>query len=498
MGAVYLAEHIQIGRRDAIKVLRDSLASDPEAIARFLRGTRNVSRVRHPNVCAIYDFTETPEGLRFLAMEYVDGPTLKELLEREGRMSLERAVDIAAQAADALQAAHAVGIVHRDLKPGNIMVVGDPGGRDTVKVVDFDIAKGPEGGEEVTRLGFVVGTPEYMSPEQLMGEALDGRSDLYSLGLVLFRMLTGLHPFRAEGPQDLMVARLTSQPMRLDEARPGETFPEELQRALGRALRAKPAERQADVAEFAREVRGASVGAGPLASPIPPTLVTPAAFRPPFATGGGESMGEVAGGPGGGRWSQPQWKWVAGGLGSVLVTGIVVAVAWQSGTPPAPSPLPLPPAAGAEAGGGGETVVGGPGELGAGTGGEESVEEVQGAGVGEESLSSQFPGTEGPPTPDIRFASSRALEDMLLALEPRLTDLSSPPGSASLAGIRDTLMAGLEQADGPGQRRIAARLLAFVDHYRGDPAGCRGWSAEVERMGGGVAELQTLCPPGGP
>ena len=263
MGAVYLGEHLQLGRRDAIKVMRPDFAQDREAIARFTRGTRNVSAIRHPNVCTIYDFSDTPDGVRYLAMEYIEGATLKEVLDREGRLPPERAVDIACQTADALEAAHDVGVIHRDLKPGNIMLCRGPrgGSKEIVKVVDFDISKsaGDTEGEEVTRVGFVVGTPEYMSPEQLIGERLDGRSDLYSLAVVLFRMLTGRLPFRATNVQDMMVERLTGTPVRLDEALPGLSLPgmSALQRALDRALARKAVDRQASTAEFGREIAAA-------------------------------------------------------------------------------------------------------------------------------------------------------------------------------------------------------------------------------------------------
>ena len=292
MGAVYLGEHVKMGRRDAIKVLRDTLATDREATLRFLRGARNVSLIRHPNVCTIYDFSDTADGLQFMAMEYVQGETLKDLLDRERRLPLERAVHIAAQTADALQAAHDAGIVHRDLKPGNIMLTRDRDGRDLVKVVDFDIAKGADAdGEEVTPLGFVVGTPEYMSPEQLMGEHLDGRSDVYSLALVLFRMLAGSLPFRAESTQDVMIQRLTHLPLQLSEAMPGVVFPERLQHAIGRALERRTADRWANAVEFGREITAAvsSPGLGwaaPMASApalpsasaeLPATRIAPAA-----------------------------------------------------------------------------------------------------------------------------------------------------------------------------------------------------------------------------
>jgi eukaryotic-like serine/threonine-protein kinase len=263
MGEVYLGEHLKIGRHDAIKVLRNNLSGDPEMIARFLRGTRNVSLIQHPNICTLYDFSDTESGIQFVAMEFVAGETLRELLAREGTLPIARAVRIVKQAADALQAAHEAGIVHRDLKPANIMVVPGRRGEDLVKVVDFDIAKGSaEGeGEEVTRHGFVVGTPEYMSPEQLIGERLDGRSDVYSLALVLFRMLTGTLPFRAEGMQDLMVLRLTQEPLRLSEARPDLPFPDALQEAVHRALARKSQDRQASAEEFGSQIAAALGGA---------------------------------------------------------------------------------------------------------------------------------------------------------------------------------------------------------------------------------------------
>jgi serine/threonine protein kinase len=253
---VYLGEHLRIGRRDAIKILHPTVAADPEAAARFLRGARNVSAIRHPNVCTIYDFGETAEGLQFLAMEHVPGEALSDVLAREGALATERAIAIGQQVAEALQAAHDAAIVHRDLKPGNIMVARGQGGEDAIKVVDFDIAKGPAAveGSELTRAGFVIGTPEYMSPEQLTGDRLDGRSDVYSLGVVLFRMVTGSLPFRASHPQDLMVERLTQPPLRLDEAAPERPFPPSLQQVLDRALARRPADRQASAAALAREL----------------------------------------------------------------------------------------------------------------------------------------------------------------------------------------------------------------------------------------------------
>lgn len=290
MGEVYLGEHLTIGRKDAIKVLRDTLARDPEAIARFTRGTRMVSSITHPNVCTIYDFSETPEGLRFLAMEYVPGETLKDLLAREGMLPVERAVDIAAQVADALQAAHDVRIVHRDLKPANLMLMRGKDGRDRIKVVDFDIAKSADeaddaAGGEVTRLGFVVGTPEYMSPEQLIGDRVDGRSDIYSLGIILFRMLTGELPFRAATAQDMMIQRLTEPPLTLEAVLPAVAFPPGLQQVLDRALARGVDERYPDAAAFRSELLATAGGAAGTVLPRATSAVTasPDASRKPGA-----------------------------------------------------------------------------------------------------------------------------------------------------------------------------------------------------------------------
>jgi len=269
MGQVYLAEHVKMGRRSAIKVMNPSMVHDPDAVARFNREASNASRITHPNVCAIYDFGETPEGLIYLAMEFIEGEPLTDLLEREGALPVRRAAGIFTQVADALQAAHDLGIVHRDLKPDNIMLAQKKGG-DQVKVVDFGIAKavgGDESGQKVTKTGLVVGTPEFMSPEQLSGDKLDGRSDLYSLALVFYRMLAGKLPFEATTVQETMIKRLTDEPAKLAESRPDLTFPAGLQGVLDAALTRSPTDRYQTVAKFADDVasvtgigRGATSG----------------------------------------------------------------------------------------------------------------------------------------------------------------------------------------------------------------------------------------------
>ena len=289
MGQVYLAEHVKMGRRSAIKVMNASMVHDPDAVARFNREASNASRITHPNVCAIYDFGETPDGLIYLAMEFIEGEPLTDLLERNGALPLARATSVFLQTADALQAAHDLGIVHRDLKPDNIMLTKGRGGGETVKVVDFGIAKavgGDEAGQKVTKTGLVVGTPEFMSPEQLSGDTLDGRSDLYSLALVLYRMLSGKLPFEATTVQETMIKRLTDEPTTLAAARPDLSFPAGLQPVIDTALARTPTDRYQTVAKFAADVAAVTGGGSrPPARSVPPTeektqlIEAPAAAR---------------------------------------------------------------------------------------------------------------------------------------------------------------------------------------------------------------------------
>jgi serine/threonine-protein kinase len=258
MGRVYLAEHVKMGRQCAIKVLHPAMAADAEAIGRFNREAANASRIDHPNVAAIYDFGETQDGLLYLAMQYIEGATLTRIMAAQGALPPLRATDIVRQAAEGLYAAHALGIVHRDLKPDNIMVNTGAEGVESVKVVDFGIAKTTgEKSQGVTRTGIVVGTPEYMSPEQLAGETVDGRSDLYSLALVAFNLLTGDLPFPEASTGTLVVMRLTEEPRSLSEVRPDVAWPNELQAVMSRALARDPSLRYPSTREFAHALHAA-------------------------------------------------------------------------------------------------------------------------------------------------------------------------------------------------------------------------------------------------
>ncbi|HEX6809401.1 MAG TPA: serine/threonine-protein kinase [Gemmatimonadaceae bacterium] len=255
MGQVYLAEHVKMRRRSAVKVLHQGMVNDPDAIARFNREASNASQIQHPNVAAIYDFGETDDGLIYLAMEFIDGEPLRKMIERQGALTAVQAADITRQVADALEAAHEMGIVHRDLKPDNIMIARGRNGEDVAKVVDFGIAKATTGDDQkVTRTGLAIGTPEYMSPEQLSGDSLDNRTDIYSLGLVAFNMLTGQLPFPAVSSREAMIARLTERPRTLAEIKDDVAWPAELQTVMDRALAGHPQERYAHASDFGREL----------------------------------------------------------------------------------------------------------------------------------------------------------------------------------------------------------------------------------------------------
>ena len=233
MGAVYLAEDTRLARRVALKILPANLASDPERMQRFIQEARLASALSHPNVAYIYEIGDDAE-LHFLAMEYVEGEPLSARLGR-GPIAPSDLLSIAAQVADALDAAHSKGIVHRDIKPSNLMLTS----RAHVKVLDFGLAKleSPKDGDEtqlMTGAGVVMGTVAYMSPEQALGREVDHRTDLFSLGVVLYEMAAGRLPFAGATPSETMARILGSQPEAL--ARFNYEIPEALERIVRKCL----------------------------------------------------------------------------------------------------------------------------------------------------------------------------------------------------------------------------------------------------------------------
>ena len=258
MGRVYLGEHVKMNRQCAIKVMSPALVNDAESAARFAREASNAARIIHPNVAAVFDYGES-DSLVYLVMEYVDGEPLSKLLQREAPFALERAMDLGRQIADGLGAAHELGIIHRDLKPDNILVMRTRVGKEVIKIVDFGIAKAVQegAGEALTRTGLVIGTPEFMSPEQLLGDPIDARSDLYALGCILHLMVTAAPPFEATTREQMIKRRLSEDAPSVHAVEPD--VPDSVARIVARLLARSPSDRYGSAAEV-RDALGGTHG----------------------------------------------------------------------------------------------------------------------------------------------------------------------------------------------------------------------------------------------
>ena len=252
MGVVYRAQHITLKRDLAVKVLLPEFGGKEEFVRRFEREAESASRLAHPHIIAVTDFGRTADGLLFLAMEYLDGRSLSSLI-REGPLPVARAVTIVRQMLAALNRAHAAGIVHRDLKPDNIMLIDREGHHYFVKILDFGIAKVTEpepGREALTQAGVVFGTPEYLSPEQALGDKIDARADLYATGVILFEMLTGRRPFESEDKMRIISMHLSHPVPRMRSVRPGIDVPPALEDVVMQALEKERENRFASASAF--------------------------------------------------------------------------------------------------------------------------------------------------------------------------------------------------------------------------------------------------------
>ncbi len=249
MGVVYKAEDTKLGRMVALKFLPPELTRDGEAKKRFVQEARSASALDHPNICNIHEIDETAEGQLFIAMACYEGESLKAKIER-GPLALDEALDVAAQIAQGLSKAHERKIIHRDIKPANIVVTKDC----LVKIVDFGLAK--LGGAKLTKTGSTLGTAQYMSPEQTRGEEVDARSDIFSLGAVLYEMLTGKHAFPGEYEQSTLYAIMNEEPPPVTSLRSG--IPMELERIVKKALAKKPSERYQHADDIIVDLKGAA------------------------------------------------------------------------------------------------------------------------------------------------------------------------------------------------------------------------------------------------
>lgn len=240
MGTVYLAKQKSMDRNVAIKIMRQELASEPALVNRFMTEVKAISSLRHPNTVTIHDFGQTSDGLLYFAMEYLEGVTLRDILMKDGALSIPLAMNIVVQVADSLSEAHRLGIIHRDLKPENIFITSTGGHseRGFIKVLDFGIARTrkADGESKITDPSNLAGTPHYMSPETIMGEQIDHRSDIYSLGIILYEMLAGVPPFVDEAPMKIMMKHLNEAPKPVSQTNTSVQVPVAIHDVMMKAL----------------------------------------------------------------------------------------------------------------------------------------------------------------------------------------------------------------------------------------------------------------------
>jgi serine/threonine-protein kinase len=301
MADVWCAEDLQLGRKVALKLLHRRFAEDQDFVERFRREASAAAGLQHPNVVAVYDRGEW-DGTYYIAMEYLEGETLKDLIVREAPLDSERAIALAIQILRASRFAHKRGIIHRDLKPHNVMVDGE----DRAKVTDFGIARA--GKSDMTETGSILGTAQYLSPEQAQGFAVTGASDLYAIGIVVYEMLTGHVPFDGDSAVTIALKQVSEPPVPPSHLNPA--IPPQLEAVIGRALEKEPTARFADADDFIAALEAARAGTGPLDVGDATTAFAPIGGDPAYPPV------EQARGP---KW----WLW--GLLTALLVAAAVVA-----------------------------------------------------------------------------------------------------------------------------------------------------------------------------
>ncbi|MDD5309422.1 MAG: serine/threonine-protein kinase [Deltaproteobacteria bacterium] len=312
MGEVYKAEQPAMDRLVAIKLLHSKLAARPDLVSRFRREARAMSRLTHPNTVRVFLYGQLEDtGQLYIVMEYLNGVDLARITRKQGAMEMTRAIRIMIQVLGALEEAHTLGIVHRDLKPENIMLTTQGGIADFPKVLDFGLAKMREenphpGSVALTQAGMVFGTPEFMSPEQARGETLDPRSDVYSVGVILYEMLTARLPFPRCKPMEYIAHHIQTPPIPISERQPDLNLPKALDHILGKALEKSRDERYQSAREFAEALRTLlprsaqstafrALPAGGVPAPVKPSAPRASAGNAPGAAGRTSGKGLIIG-----------------------------------------------------------------------------------------------------------------------------------------------------------------------------------------------------------
>ena len=274
MGEVYKVLHVHLNAIRVIKLMRATIAGDDAASERFLREARLATRINHPSVATLFDFSRLEDGSHYMVWEFIEGINLHELIDQRGPLSPKYAAQLAVQALHGLDAIHRAGIVHRDISPENLMITHDQEGEERVKVIDLGIAKQWDTEDNKTKTGMFVGKWKYCSPEHLgmlqPGERIDGRADLYSFGIVLYEMLTGVPPFQADTPHAYLMMHSSERPRALRDANPGVTAPPELEAIILRALEKDRTRRYATAREFAQAIERIAPSLSETAGAPPP------------------------------------------------------------------------------------------------------------------------------------------------------------------------------------------------------------------------------------
>ena len=296
MGAVYLAHQTSVDRDVALKVLKKEFQEDVTVVKRFFLEAKAASHLASPHTITIYDFDKTPDGLLYIAMEFLKGYDVSDKIKKEGVLSLEETVKILDKTCESLAEAHEKGIVHRDLKPENVYLADTGAEKEFVKVLDFGIASAQDlTGTKLTRTGFVQGTPSYMCPEAIMGEKVNAAADVYALGIMMYEMLSGVVPFAAETPMQVMMAHMQNEPEPVEAVNPNVSIPVSVHQFLWRCLAKQADERPQNAGEFKEQMHEAMAHADDSGDEqMQPMFVTSTGMRSVDGTFGSESAKTAA------------------------------------------------------------------------------------------------------------------------------------------------------------------------------------------------------------